>query len=161
MSKPLPGLDVPVVNPQTGLMSQTWYEFFSGFRLGAWATWTPTFAMSVVGGTPITAALSGGGNGARYKYLEPWKFVIFTIDATISNVGIGNNGAFVFSLPIPGLNASVDITGSGREAITTGKGLSVYESDATHGSVLFTDNTSLLTGGNGTRPVFGGMYETA
>jgi len=29
MSKPFPGVDVPVVNPQTGLMNQTWYEYFS------------------------------------------------------------------------------------------------------------------------------------
>ena len=29
MARPLPGLDVPVVDPQTGLMTQTWYEYFS------------------------------------------------------------------------------------------------------------------------------------
>lgn len=28
MAKPLPGLDVPVVNPQTGFMTQVWYDFF-------------------------------------------------------------------------------------------------------------------------------------
>lgn len=28
MSKPLPGNDVPVVNPQTGLMNQVWFEYF-------------------------------------------------------------------------------------------------------------------------------------
>jgi len=27
MSKPLPGLDVPVVDPRTGLMTQAWYEY--------------------------------------------------------------------------------------------------------------------------------------
>jgi hypothetical protein len=27
MSKPLPGLDVPVVDPKTGLMTQAWYEY--------------------------------------------------------------------------------------------------------------------------------------
>jgi hypothetical protein len=26
--RPLPGLDVPVVNPQTGLMTQAWFEYF-------------------------------------------------------------------------------------------------------------------------------------
>ena len=25
--KPFPGVDVPLVNPQTGLMTQTWYEY--------------------------------------------------------------------------------------------------------------------------------------
>jgi hypothetical protein len=29
MAKPLPGLDVPVVDPQTGLMTQTWFDYFS------------------------------------------------------------------------------------------------------------------------------------
>ena len=29
MSKPFPGVDVPLVNIQTGLMTQTWYEYFS------------------------------------------------------------------------------------------------------------------------------------
>lgn len=28
MSKPLPGLDVPVVDKATGLMTQAWYEYF-------------------------------------------------------------------------------------------------------------------------------------
>jgi len=28
MSKPFPGNDVPLVDPQTGLMNQTWYEYF-------------------------------------------------------------------------------------------------------------------------------------
>jgi hypothetical protein len=27
MSKPLPGLDVPFVDLQTGLITQTWYEY--------------------------------------------------------------------------------------------------------------------------------------
>jgi hypothetical protein len=27
MATPLPGLDVPVVDPQTGLMTQAWYSF--------------------------------------------------------------------------------------------------------------------------------------
>jgi hypothetical protein len=30
MAKPLPGLDVPVVDPQTGLMNQVWFEYFQG-----------------------------------------------------------------------------------------------------------------------------------
>ena len=29
MSKPFPGVDVPLINIQTGLMTQTWYEYFS------------------------------------------------------------------------------------------------------------------------------------
>lgn len=28
--KPLPGVDVPVVDPKTGQMTQTWYEYFQG-----------------------------------------------------------------------------------------------------------------------------------
>jgi hypothetical protein len=28
MAKPLPGLDVPMVNPQTGQVNQAWYEYF-------------------------------------------------------------------------------------------------------------------------------------
>lgn len=28
MARPLPSPDVPVVNPQTGYMTQTWYEYF-------------------------------------------------------------------------------------------------------------------------------------
>ena len=29
MSKPLPGLDVPVIDTQTGQMTQIWFEYFS------------------------------------------------------------------------------------------------------------------------------------
>ena len=29
MARPLPGLDVPVVDPQTGYMTQAWWEYFS------------------------------------------------------------------------------------------------------------------------------------
>lgn len=29
MSRPLPGLDIPVVDPKTGQMTQTWYEYLS------------------------------------------------------------------------------------------------------------------------------------
>lgn len=32
MAKPFPGLDVPVVDPQTGRMTQTWYEYFQGIQ---------------------------------------------------------------------------------------------------------------------------------
>lgn len=32
MSKPLPGLDVPVVDPKTGLMTQAWFEYFQSRR---------------------------------------------------------------------------------------------------------------------------------
>ncbi len=32
MAIPLPGLDVPVVNPQTGQMNQTWYEYFQAHQ---------------------------------------------------------------------------------------------------------------------------------
>lgn len=28
MAKPLPGLDVPVVDPRTGTMTLAWYEYF-------------------------------------------------------------------------------------------------------------------------------------
>lgn len=28
MAKPLPGLDVPVVDTRTGMMTQAWYEYF-------------------------------------------------------------------------------------------------------------------------------------
>lgn len=30
MAKPMPGLDVPVVNTQTGQMTQAWFEYFQG-----------------------------------------------------------------------------------------------------------------------------------
>lgn len=29
MARPLPGLDTPVVDPQTGKMTQTWFEYFA------------------------------------------------------------------------------------------------------------------------------------
>lgn len=32
MAKPLPGLDVPVVNPQTGQINQAWYEYFQSHQ---------------------------------------------------------------------------------------------------------------------------------
>lgn len=34
MSKPLPGNDVPLVEPKTGMVSQTWYEYFQGRTIG-------------------------------------------------------------------------------------------------------------------------------
>jgi hypothetical protein len=32
MARPLPGLDVPVVDPQTGQMTQAWFEYFQSRR---------------------------------------------------------------------------------------------------------------------------------
>lgn len=32
MANPLPGLDVPVVNPQTGQMTQVWYTYFQSHQ---------------------------------------------------------------------------------------------------------------------------------
>jgi len=32
MAKPLPGLDVPVVDPRTGMMTQAWFEYFQGHQ---------------------------------------------------------------------------------------------------------------------------------
>lgn len=29
MAKPLPGLDVPIVDPQSGRISQVWFEYFA------------------------------------------------------------------------------------------------------------------------------------
>jgi hypothetical protein len=46
MSRPLPGLDVPLVDPQTGLMTQTWAEYFQSIQklsqLPDVSTTTPT-----------------------------------------------------------------------------------------------------------------------
>lgn len=123
----------------------------------AWATWTPTFTMSTVGGTPITAAVSG--TGARFKQIG--KTVYFTLDATISNIGVGNAGAFLFTLPVTAFNASVVVVGTGKEPVVTGKLLSMSSNSATQGSIVFYDNTGLITGGNGVRPQCGGFYEAA
>ena len=30
--KPFPGIDVPLVDPDTGLMTQTWVEYFQGHQ---------------------------------------------------------------------------------------------------------------------------------
>lgn len=32
MAKPLPALDVPVINPQTGYMTQAWFEYFQSHQ---------------------------------------------------------------------------------------------------------------------------------
>lgn len=32
MASPLPGLDVPVVNPQTGQMTQIWFSYFQSHQ---------------------------------------------------------------------------------------------------------------------------------
>jgi hypothetical protein len=32
VAKPLPGIDVPLVNPQTGQINQAWYEYFQGHQ---------------------------------------------------------------------------------------------------------------------------------
>jgi hypothetical protein len=32
MARPLPGLDVPVVDPQTGQMTQAWWEYFQSHQ---------------------------------------------------------------------------------------------------------------------------------
>lgn len=124
---------------------------------GAWAAWSPTFTMSTVGGTPITAATSG--TGARY--VQVGKMVVASLDATISNIGVGNNGAFIFSLPVTAFNASSPVGGSGVEVSTVGKFVTVQLQDTTHATTKFYDNTSLLTGGNGTRVQLMAIYEAA
>ena len=46
MPIPLPGLDVPVVDPQTGLMTQAWFSYFQSHQklvqLPDVSTLTPT-----------------------------------------------------------------------------------------------------------------------
>jgi hypothetical protein len=32
MAKPLPNLDVPVIDSQTGFMTQSWYEYFQSHQ---------------------------------------------------------------------------------------------------------------------------------
>lgn len=32
MSRPLPGLDVPIVDKNTGMMTQPWYEYFQSHQ---------------------------------------------------------------------------------------------------------------------------------
>ena len=32
MSKPFPGLDIPVVDVKTGLMNQTWFDYFQSIQ---------------------------------------------------------------------------------------------------------------------------------
>lgn len=42
-AKPLPGLDVPVIDPRTGQMTQVWYEYFQTHqRLGQLPDVSPT-----------------------------------------------------------------------------------------------------------------------
>jgi len=58
MSKPIPGLDVPVVDPKTGQMTQAWYEYLQSDQKLALAL-----------GHPITNSLSGDvtlNNTANY-----------------------------------------------------------------------------------------------
>lgn len=128
-----------------------------GVDQGSWSTWTPTFTMSTVGGTPITAAVSG--NGARYKQVG--KTVFWSLDVTISNVGSGNSGIFIFSSPITAVNSSVVYGGNGKEAVTSGKMLAIGNWDGTSQTIAFADNSAILAGGNGTRFQVSGFYEAA
>jgi len=128
-----------------------------GIDQSAWSTWVPTFTMSTVGGTPITATTSG--SGARYKKIG--KTMFFTLDATISDVGVGNSGQFIASLPLSMLSGSTIIVGSGKEVATLGKLLGIQAWSATEVSMVTYDNLSLITGGNGTRVLMGGTCETA
>lgn len=68
--KPLPGLDVPVVDKTSGLMTQTWYEYFAyvaSLNLPAFAKGTPVngqiLAYSSVTGNftlqPVVAQTNG------------------------------------------------------------------------------------------------------
>lgn len=121
----------------------------------AWTAWTPTFSMTTTGGTLISTST----NLARYMQIG--KTVFFQVDMVISSVGVGNSGSLLFTLPAT-MQSSVGVIGAtGKEVITLGKLLSVQRNDTTHGAVLVYDNTSLITGGNGTRPCFAGMYEAA
>jgi hypothetical protein len=126
-------------------------------NLDAWSTWTPTFSMTTTSTTPITASVSG--TGAQYKTVG--KTVLFTLDATITNVGSGNNGAFQATLPVPLANASGIVVGSGREVITLGVLLSLANGSSNQVNIVQYNNTSLISGGNGTRVNCGGFYQSS
>lgn len=123
----------------------------------AWSTWSPSFSMSSPGGTLITAALSGSGNGARYKQIG--KTVFWSLDVTISDVGVGNGGAFVFTNPVNAVNGNAVYGGVGREAATTGKLLAIGNNSISSMTIAYGDNSQILSGGNGTRFQVSGFYE--
>lgn len=54
MAKPLPGLDVPVINPQTGIMNQIWFEYFQG---------KPAIALSQIPDIPTSKVIGATANG--------------------------------------------------------------------------------------------------
>ena len=120
----------------------------------AWLVWSPTFTMSTVGGTPITAAVSGGG--ARYKQIG--NTVFFEMDATISNVGVGNSGLFIFTIPVT-TSATAIPACVGKEVIMTAKMVVGANWSTTQISIGFADGvTAVLSGGNGTRFNVAGFY---
>jgi hypothetical protein len=121
----------------------------------ALTVWTPTITMSTVGGTPITAAPTG----TLCRYKQNGKIITCTIDIAISNIGAGNSGLLIVSLPVSAYNNSAIMFGGGKEVVTSGKLLNIANFSISQVCVNYYDNTSLITTGNGTRINCGVIYE--
>ena len=116
MAKPFPGLDTPLVDPNSGLMQQTYYEYFQSrpnFPLSvtnggtgdtgtAWASYTPTVTAS--SGTFTTVSATG-----RFKTIGKTVFVQFTV--TITTVGTAS-GLVIASLPATAAGGSYNLSGN-------------------------------------------------
>lgn len=123
-------------------------------QTAAWSTWSPTFTTTTVGGTPITAGITG--NGARYRQVG--KTTFFDLDFQITNIGVGNSGQVTFTLPVTAVNASYVLAASGKEIVNTNKFVVTQSWTTTSGALIFYDATTPITANN--RFVLGGFYET-
>lgn len=153
-------LDAPtLVTPALGTPASGNLENATGYKVAsldddAWLAWTPALAMGVVGGMPATLEVIS----ARYKTIG--KTVLYAVDLRITNIGADNGGVLLFDAPtsIPAASLS---SPTGKEVVTTGKLITGQAYSTTQISITFGDNSSLITGGNGTRVQATGFYEAA
>lgn len=118
----------------------------------AWTTYVPTSAFSTPG-TSVMATASG-----RWKQIG--KVVHFTVDATVTTIGTGT-GNWLIGLPTATNASNLIVGASGREVATLGVLLAISGNTTTTCIVSKYDNTTLATGGNGTRINFAGSFEAA
>lgn len=146
----------PVVNggvlgtPSSGTLTNATGYTVANLSDSSWSTYTPSSAFA----TPGTSVM--GAAAGRFKQIG--KVMHFTVDCTVTTVGTGT-GAWLIGLP-SAANASAQAIGAtGKEVITTGKLLSVQLFSTTTLSANNFDNTSVATGGNGSRVQIAGFYE--
>lgn len=130
MAKPVPSLDVPVIAPQTGIMTQAWFDFFQAFQAAFNSFQTSTAALiaslaSVY--SPILRVINPQtGTSYNFAVVDSGALVTFNNASSITATIQPHSTT---AIPV---DAQIDIAaiGAGQLAIAAGLGVTIISEDS-------------------------------